>query len=61
MLIYCYLFVKSGPIFVPMKSGEENGNLQSASNTEDIEEGSSKSVRFNGVVEVCTPSNLILT
>nr|CAH0108781.1 unnamed protein product [Daphnia galeata] len=42
--------VLSGPVFVPMKNGEEPG--QPIVINENTEESSSRSVRFNGVVEV---------
>lgn len=46
----CVLSLKSGPTFVPMKTGEELG--QPTSIVESTEESTSRSVRFNGVVEV---------
>ena len=44
------MLFQSGPVFVPMKSGEEPG--QPIVINENTEESSSRSVRFNGVVEV---------
>lgn len=45
-------YLKSGPIFVPMKSGEDHGFPPTSSTNDGAEEGGQKSVRFNGVVEV---------